>query len=105
MKRFVMNSPVLTAYGLFRYEKFDLGQAKQFLALGFTSAVGHASTAAFVSVLLGVEIPLQRVAIEMMPGDQALVLRFLTRLPEGALLTPDEIAALPHEFGLLQRLE
>jgi hypothetical protein len=38
----------------------------------------------------------------MHPGDEALVLRLLDRLPEGMVLDEKEIAAMPYELGWLR---
>jgi hypothetical protein len=40
----------------------------------------------------------------MQPGDRAIVLRLKVRLPEGALLTDEQMRGLPFELGLLTRL-
>jgi len=59
------------------------------------SAIGHAGTAAFLSTVLGIEVPARRVSVAMESGDQALVLPLNERLPEGELLTEAELAAIP----------
>jgi hypothetical protein len=41
----------------------------------------------------------------MAPGDAALVLRLRARLPEGAVLTAEEMAAVPYELGWLERVD
>jgi hypothetical protein len=102
---YILNSPVLTGYGRWQFDgPLEVAQVRPIVADGFISAVGHAGTAQFLSVLLGVEIPANRTVIAMQPGDRALVLRLHARLPEGAVLTRDEMAKLPFELGLLQRL-
>jgi hypothetical protein len=63
----------------------------------YISAVGHPSTAEVLSVLLGVDIFPNRVAIQLVPGDQLVVFQLLVRLPEGAVLTKDEVFALYNE--------
>jgi hypothetical protein len=45
-----------------------------------------------------------RVAAELQPGDSALVLRLKGRLPEGAVLTEQQMRELPFELGLLTRV-
>lgn len=41
----------------------------------------------------------------MQPGDRALVIRLLTRLEPGKTFeSTEELAALPHEIGLLTRI-
>ena len=102
---YVLNTPVLTSYGTFRFTRISRGEARSLLADGFTSAVGHQGTAEVMTRLLGVEIPMNRVQVAMEPGDRAIVFRLLTRLPEGVVLTAEELAALPFELGLLERVE
>jgi hypothetical protein len=81
----------------------SIEQAKIRLATGFQSAIGHEASAQFLSRLLDVEVPMNRVAIPMQAGDSALVLRIKTRLPEGKLLNPEEITTIPYELALLTR--
>lgn len=103
--RYLLNAPVLTNHGDYRFEgPLALDAARVFAAQGAHSAVGHATTARFLAQRLGVQVPCQRKAIRMQPGDQALVLRLLERQPEGLLLDAEALAAAPHEFGLLTRL-
>ena len=103
---YIINSPVLSAYGRWRFEgPIDVATARSLLELGFESAVGHAASARFLSRRLGIEIPMNRARIAMDPGDRALVLRLNARLPEGRLLSETEMDALPFELGLLEREE
>lgn len=103
--RYVLNTPMLTTYGEYRFEgPLMLDDARAFAVQPTHSAIGHAGTAQFLSARLGVDVPCRRESIRMQAGDQALVLRLLHRQPEGALLDAEALAQQPHEFGLLTRL-
>jgi hypothetical protein len=103
--RYLLNSPVLTAYGCYRFEgPVPLSLARRFAADDARSAIGHEGAAQFLSRLLGVPVPATRAQVRMQPGDQALVLRVLQRLPEAAVLDAEALQQLPHELGLLTRM-
>lgn len=104
MRRYLLNSPVLTDWGRWRFEgPVDLKAARDFLAPGFDSAVGHEGTATLLSKLLDIDVPVLRRAIRMVPGDQALVFRMLDRPVEGAVLDAERIAQQRWVLGILTR--
>lgn len=102
---YLLNSPVLTAYGHWRFEPLAVEQARALAQQGFASAIGHPASAQLLSELLGIPVPVNRVAIAMQPGDQAIVLRLNCRLPEGKVLSAEEMKGLSFELGMLTRLE
>lgn len=68
----------------------DIYEARQLLAAGFESAVGHADTAALVSQQLGIEVPVNRTSVKLPPGSEAVVAQYVgPRLPEGTKVLPD----------------
>ena len=101
---YLLNTPILTEYGEYSFKKISKEEAIEEMGYGFVSAIGHEGTANLMSQLTGMTIPVNRVAIKMQPGDKAVVFRVLTRLPEGKVLSYEELSQIPYEFGLLQRL-
>jgi len=105
MTIYILNSPILTSFGRYVYRPITVDEARSLLlAEGFISAVGHEATANFISQILGVSIPANRVSVAMKPGDKALVFQLLTRLPEGKILSFEELQAVPYRLGLLEML-
>jgi len=99
----ILNTSILTAYGDFRYEQIDVEQAKNLIAYGFESAVGHASTADILTQLLDTPVPMNRTQFSQELGDIALVFKLNGRAEEGKILTVSEIEAIGYEFGILER--
>jgi uncharacterized protein DUF1874 len=62
---YIFNSPVLTSYGEWVFEGPICGAGPDIARDGFISAIGHQGTADFLSVLLGLTIPTNRVWVEM----------------------------------------
>lgn len=63
------------------------------------SAVGHAATAAALSIVLGVPVPERRVTIQLAPGDIIYVAALRgARLAEGQVLTEEEVRARGLDF-------
>jgi hypothetical protein len=105
---YLLNAPILTDYGKYIFEKIPAAMATAILTSSFetrfTSAVGHQGTADMLTSLLGVPVPMNRIAIRMEPGDTAIVFRLKNRLQEGVILSEEELAKLVIEFGVLERI-
>ncbi|MBP7233369.1 MAG: DUF1874 domain-containing protein [Syntrophaceae bacterium] len=101
--KYILNTPVLTDYGDYRFEQISLEQARE-LAQGAISAVGHQGAAEALTSLLGVSVEINRQKITMQSGDCALVFKITERLPEGAVLSVEDTLNLPYEFGRLEKI-
>lgn len=102
---YLLNSPILPGFGRYEFEGPVAPQeARRLVADGFVSAIGHEATARLLTHILGQAVAVNRQRIHMRPGDQALVLRLKQRLPEGRVLSFEEISELPFDLGLLRRL-
>jgi hypothetical protein len=97
----ILNTSILTNYGLFSYDPLTLEKSKELISEGFNSAVGHQSTCDILISLLGVEVKLNRVQYSQKTGDIALVFKLKGRPEEGKILTVSEIEEIGYEFGKL----
>jgi hypothetical protein len=76
-------------------ERVSPGEARQILSKGFESAVGHQGAAVFLSRLLGIEVPTSRQSVFMRPGDTGIHFFPKQRLPEGSVLSDEEMKKIP----------
>lgn len=109
MKTTFLNTSILTSYGSFTYDSATVEevlyhlQAAEQTNIPIESAVGHASTAAIMSDLLGREVPVNRCEYRQEPGDTAIVFKLRGRPPEGKILSREELEAIGYDFGILSR--
>jgi len=83
--------------------EIDVEKARDFVeTYTVESAIGHESTAQIVSEILGIPIPAIRRMITLKQGDSLLVFQLLKRLPEGVVLSKEEIQQLPYKFFLVE---
>ena len=79
-------------------EEINVEKAREALLSGFESAIGHEATAQFLTYLLGFPVPIKRVPIQLNSGDALIVFQLLSRLPEGKILTVEEMRQIPYKF-------
>jgi hypothetical protein len=94
---------------LFKIEKISVDTAKQIVSDThgeFVSAVGHPATAQLISLLLGVNVPVNRIQAFLQPGDRAIALVLRQRLPEGMVLNSiDQINQIGYDLYLINRIQ
>jgi hypothetical protein len=79
--------------------RISLDEARKLLNDGgFISAVGHPGTAQLLTELLGIEVPVNRVAVQLKSGDIGIHFVLTQRLPEGKVLSKEELAKLDYYF-------
>jgi hypothetical protein len=102
---YLLNSPVLPDFGHYQFEgPISMARAQNMASGGFVSAIGHEGAASLMSQLLDQSVQMCRKRIRLFPGDRALVLRLGQRLPEGRVLSYQELSQMPFELGILKCL-
>lgn len=134
MKLELLNTSILTSEGTYKMEPISLAAAQVLYhsalvveayghayaesngiashSVGVESAIGHQATADILSQLLNantveaeqVPVLMNRIAFAQAEGQQALVFKIRGRVPEGTVLTREQIDELGFDFFLLKRL-
>jgi|SRR3989344_4436737 len=97
MKKILLNAFSLNMLAEFPaqplFEEVSLDEVRSELCEGFTSAVGHADTAAVFQSELGMPVNAERVTLSLKKGDKAIIGQYRgPRLPEGCSTLPTEAA-------------
>jgi len=89
-----------------KIRKATVEEVRQLLSrYGFISAIGHQATADLLTSLLGIEVPFNRVTIKAKPGDILVHYVLKERIPEGRVLTLDELKLLQFDLAISEVLE
>ena len=102
---YILNSPVLTNWGSYKFWRYE----NDLNALDVTnavSAIGHFSTAEFLTQLLGIQVKLNRIEVRMDIGQKALVFILMgERSFEEKDLLLEEIDQRKYKLGILERVD
>jgi hypothetical protein len=79
-----------------RFTRISVEEARELLKQQFVSAVGHEATANLLSKLLSTPIPANRVTVFMNPGDVGVHFFLRSRIPEGKVLSLEELEKLDY---------
>ncbi len=89
-----------------RFVKIPLELAREIVqyakqrGIEILSIIGHESTAKLLTQLLGVEVLTNRVYYTLQPQDLLLVFTLPTRLPEGRVLSEEELKAYTDKLNI-----
>jgi hypothetical protein len=104
--KYILNSAVITSPGMYSYNIITAAIAEVWLKENeWISTIGYEETAIALHSLTGVRVPVSKVSIKMMFGDEALVFRLTSRLPPEMKgnMTP-EFVMKNCEIGLLCKI-
>ena len=103
MTTFLLNSTVIPsgADGIWQARTIPLQEAKAIALAGFTSAIGHESTANLMTTILGITVPINRIQVSPEPGDRFLCFKLKKRAPEGVILSQEELEELGYEWVVM----
>ena len=107
MKKYLMNTSIVPNDGLYEMKTISEEEARTWVRKSEipVSAVGHPGTAEVMGILLGVEVTANRMYVIFEVGDEALVYKLNERLPEGKVLTVDELKELHYRWKILRRVK
>jgi hypothetical protein len=71
-------------------------------AAEFISAVGHEGTAQLLSAQLKRNVPINRISITLYPADKLIIAVPAQRLPEGKVLSYEELCTIPVAYYLIE---
>ena len=103
--RYLLNSAVITAEGVYEYRLVTPQEAAEWIrAGGWESRIGYPQTADHIAQLSGVRPTLSREASPMRPGDEALVVRLKYRVQDPSQKGAVSVQEEDWEYGILRRL-
>jgi len=100
----ILNTSIITADGNYTLTTISTEEA-QFIARNnqILSAVGHEATAQVLTTILGVDVPVNRIMYAQEVGQKAIVLKINGRIPEGKILSLQDIEQIGYTLKLMVR--
>lgn len=83
---YLFNTNIIPSEAVVRVQEISPEKAAELAANGFTSAIGHESTAQAFGEIIGQDVPVNRIQAAPQHGDTAISLKLNGRLPEGQIL-------------------
>jgi hypothetical protein len=106
MATYLMSTTVIpaSAFGAWRMDPIALEDLQVLLhsenaGAGYTSAVGHESTAQIMAELLGLPVAANRITVEPKKGDVFYCFKLDRRPPEGAILDRSQLEKLGYSWA------
>lgn len=96
---------MLTENSNLSFQKISKEEVKSLLNQGFMSIVGHEATAKIFSQILEIEIPQNRIHYSMEKEDILIVGCLNIRLPEGKVLTEEELKQIEINFWKIEYIK
>lgn len=101
----ILNVPIMTQDGIYKKSSISLEKAKDLLGQKpFTSAIGHQGTAEVLSALLERDVKVNRIEFKQDIDTVAIILKMKGRIPEGVILTAEQMEEIGYDFFLVERL-
>jgi hypothetical protein len=102
----ILNTSIVTADGRYALETVSADLAKSIVMMHaeIDSAVGHEATAAILSTLLDVDVPVNRQLFAQQVGQSALVFKLNGRPEPGKELSREELERIGFTFKVLTRM-
>jgi hypothetical protein len=106
MKIYLNNTTIITNDGTYQCESCSLETVKSiFKECEVVSAIGHESTSNVVSAIVGVPVIMNRINVSMAVDDVMVAFKLNQRVPEGVILTADEIEKIGYSFKIIERIK
>jgi hypothetical protein len=97
--------PMSSTETILKVKEAGIEEIKELLARGFESAVGHESTAAFLTSKLGIEVKADRRQITIDTNTVLVVFQLMSRLPEGKVLSEQEMSEIKYRFYVVTTIQ